>query len=295
MCIFQSGVYFALDQLLFAMQRDLKYGQHVYHPDTKRGLPVGTPRRIACLDRECARPAPHSSDNPAQSAQPPNDGYAETNTLQAGISIEPPHTTMHTHQTLDREYPPTRALPPLACSPAQTAPSTREPFRTRLSHGQAYRRGCRLERRRSIPDGRIGSHRRCRRWPVRQVSFEPTRQGLERTLTCSGSSAQSLRASLYKSYFVMYAIASSNRSEPVIADELLSFRRGTGLTSGFQARKSLASALEIVIDTETLVVLVQFSKLSQEWQVFFRVLLEGIRPVPSTRDTDAPFESTGQP
>jgi hypothetical protein len=261
----------------------------------KGGLPIGTPRQTECLDTECARPAPRSSGNPKQSAQPPDDGYAETNTLQASMSIKPPHTTVQTHQTLGRKYPPTRTLQPSACSPGQRAPSTRAPFRTRSSHGQAYRREYRLEPRRSIPDGRTGSRRRCRRWPVRQVSFEPTRQGLERTLTCSGSSAQSLRASLYKSYFVMYAIASSNRSEPVIADELLSFRRGTGLTSGFQARKSLASALEIVIDTETLVVLVQFSKLSQEWQVFFRVLLEGIRPVPSTRDTDAPFESTGQP
>lgn len=115
------------------------------------------------------------------------------------------------------------------------------------------------------------------------------------TLTCSGASAHSLRASLYRSYFVIYAIASSKRSEPLNKDERLSFWRAAGLTPGFQAGKRLATSLEIIINTETLIVVIQFPELSQEWQVFFRVLLQGIRPLPPLGNTHAPFVNTGRP
>lgn len=77
---------------------------------------------------------------------------------------------------------------------------------------------------------------------------------------------------MYRSYFVIYAIASSNRSAPDANDEQISCESLAGLTSGFQASKSLAPSLEIVIDAETLVVVLELSELSQEWQIFFRVL-----------------------
>jgi hypothetical protein len=71
----------------------------------------------------------------------------------------------------------------------------------------------------------------------------------------------------------MYAIASSNRSGPDTKDERRPFEDLAGLTSGLQTSESFASSLEIVVNAETLVVVVELPKLSQEWQVFFRILL----------------------